>query len=187
MRQLRIERAIASHTMHVGAHKWTRCDHAQTISLRRLDRPFGQGIGYASSAESNGDVRLDQHHGVRMTFIPQRRDLTGDFRLQSTLFRIVPDNELSRRPDANASDNRVSRWIARRECLLDGVVQFVCALHTTTSASALALHHTMSNTCAKVLCTQIRRNRDVAAADRAKNRKSKLLIHHAQPQRPTSV
>ena len=181
MRQLRIERAIASHTMHVGAHKWTRRDHAKTIALRRFDRPFGQGIGNASPAESSGNVRLDQYHGVRMTFIPQRCDLTGDFRLQSTLFRIVSDNELSRGPNANASHNRVGGGIARRECLLDGVVQFVCALHTTTSASALALCHTMSNTCAKVVCTQIRENRAIAPADRAKNRKSKLSIRHAQP------
>src|SRR5690242_6296757 len=173
--------------MHVGAYKWTRCDYAKTIALCRLDRPFRQGIGNASSAEASGNVRLDQHHGVWMTFIPQRCDLTGDFGLQSTLFRIVSDNELSRGPDANASDNRIGGGIARRECLLDGVVQFVCALHTTTSASALALHHTTSNTCAKGIRTQIRQNRAIVPADRAKNRKSKLSIRHAQPQRPTSV
>jgi hypothetical protein len=173
--------------MHIGAHEGTGCDHSKAIALRRLDRPLGKRVGNASSAESGGDVGFDQHDRVRMTFIPQGGNLTGDFRLQSTLFRIVPDNELSRGPDANASDNRIGGGIARRECFLDSVVQFVFALHTSTSRRALALGHAMSNTCAKVVCTEMRQNRAVAAADRAKNRKSKLSIHHAQPQTPTSV
>jgi len=128
--------------MHVGAHEGTGCDHAKAISLRRLDRPLGKRVGNASSAESGGDVGLDQHDRVRMTFIPQRGNLTGDFRLQSTLFRIVPDNELSRGPDANASDNRIGGGIARRECFLDSVVQFVFALHTFDLASGLWLSAT---------------------------------------------
>lgn len=187
MRQLRIECASASLTMHVGAHEGTGGDHAKAIAFRRLDRPLGKRVGDASSAKSGWDVRLNQDDGVRMTFIPQRGDLTGDFGLQSTLFRIVSDNELSRGPDANASDNRIGGGIARRECFFDGVVQFVCGLHTTTSASALALCHTMSNTCAKLVCTEMGQNRATVAADRAKNRKSNLSIRHAQPQSPTSV
>ena len=55
MRQLRVKRASASLTMHVGAHEGTGCDHAKAISLRRLDRPLGKRVGNASSAESGGE------------------------------------------------------------------------------------------------------------------------------------
>jgi len=146
--------------MHVGAHEGTSRDHTKAIALRRLDRPLRKRVGNASSAESGRDVRLNQNDRVRMTLISQRSDLTGDFRLQSAVFRIVSDYELSRGPDANASDNRIGGGIARRECFLDSVVQFVFALHTSTSRRGLWLSATLvSNTCANLVCTDIQRNR----------------------------
>jgi len=175
--------------MHVGAHEGTSRDHTKAIALRRLDRPLRKRVGNASSAESGRDVRLNQNDRVRMTLISQRSDLTGDFRLQSAVFRIVSDYELSRGPDANASDNRIGGGIARRESFLDCVVQFVWVLHTSTSRrfGLWLSSHAMSNTCANLTCAGIWRNRIVRPVDRAKTRGLNWPFRHAQPQRSASV
>ena len=50
MRQLRIE-TTASLPVHVGPYERAGRHDAKAIAFRRLDRPFGQSVGDASSAE----------------------------------------------------------------------------------------------------------------------------------------
>src|SRR5688572_5128338 len=132
VRQLRVERAPCV-PVHIGPDERTGRDHAQAVALRGLDRPLRQRIGHASASERRWHVRLNQHDRVWMAFVPQCRKLSGHLRLEAAVFRIVADDELSGGPDANAGHNGIGWRIARRKCFFDGVVQFVYALHTSTS------------------------------------------------------
>jgi hypothetical protein len=60
-----------------------------------------------------------------MTFVSQRCEVPADLSLEAAHFRVVADDELGGRPDANARHDGVGGRITRRERLFDGVVQFV--------------------------------------------------------------
>ena len=105
--QLRIEPAAPGVPLHIRPHKWTGRHDTQAVALRGFDRPNGQRVGHAATAQRRRHVGLDQHDGVRMTLVAQCRELSTDLGLQAAHVGVITDDELSGGPDANAGHDGI--------------------------------------------------------------------------------
>src|SRR5262245_3131200 len=111
-----------------------------------------------------------------MPLVTQRRDFSADLGLETAHLRVIPDNELGRRPDANAGHDGVGGWIAGRESFLYGVVQFVCLFHGRPRSSALALDSLRATAAPIRACARDWSIRQRSAANRAKCRRSHSVL-----------